>query len=120
MNNIKIQKEEIRKKIKNLKSTLSNTERLKKSTVALLKLENEKSFREAKTILLYWSMNDEVYTHEFIEKWALQKRIILPSVSGNDLVLKVFKTVGDLIKGQKFGIQEPTGDNFSDYAKLTW
>ena len=37
-------------------------------------------FRNASTVLAYWSIGDEVPTHDFIAKWHGSKRIALPVV----------------------------------------
>ena len=36
----------------------------------LTSLEAEKIFQEAKNILLFWSLPDEIPTHDFIIKWS--------------------------------------------------
>lgn len=45
-------------------------------------------FQSSETIMAYWSMDDEVFTHDFILKYYKQKQIILPVVKGDTLVLK--------------------------------
>jgi len=60
--------------------------------------------------MLYWSMNDEVQTHDFVQKWADKKEIILPSVNGNELILKKFNGINKMVKGESFGIPEPDGE----------
>lgn len=75
----------------------------------LQKLEQLTEFIDAKTIMLYWSMDDEVYTHDFVCKWATQKKVILPCVKGETLDLKIFKGINQLVRGENFGIPEPDG-----------
>ena len=75
----------------------------------LSKLENHPAFRQAHTILLYYSLPDEVQTHEFVERWSREKQIILPVVKGDELELRQYTGPQDLQKGS-FGIEEPTGE----------
>ena len=49
-------------------------------------LENTPQFQKAKTVMLYSSLPDEVRTTAFIEKWRNRKRVILPTVVGDDIV----------------------------------
>lgn len=80
-------------------------------------LENHPAFQAAQTVLLYHSLNDEVNTHSFIQKWSNRKRILLPVVKDNDLELCVYTGPEDLKTG-KFGIKEPIGVPFTDYASI--
>ena len=75
----------------------------------LSKLENHPAFRQAHTILLDYSLPDEVQTHEFVERWSREKQIILPVVKGDELELRQYTGPQDLQKGS-FGIEEPTGE----------
>ena len=75
------------------------------------------TFKEAAIVLLYHSMKDEVNTHSFIDKWSKQKRIILPVVVGEVLELRVYTGSHDL-KAGPYGILEPIGKLFSDYASI--
>ena len=47
-------------------------------------------FKSAKKILMYWSTTDELPTHKFVEKWSVEKEILLPSVVGDDIVIKKY------------------------------
>lgn len=73
-----IDKKELRSHIKALKKQHSKEELLEQSRLILNKLENNKSFIDAKIVMLYSSLPDEVFTHDFLEKWRDEKRIILP------------------------------------------
>lgn len=80
-------------------------------------LEAHPAFRQAQTVLLYHSLKDEVQTHAFIEKWSKRKRIILPVVAGDVLELRVYTGPDDLRRGS-YGIEEPVGQAFTDYAAI--
>lgn len=49
-------------------------------------LESTPQFQKAQTVMLYSSLPDEVRTTAFIERWRNRKRIILPTVVGDDIV----------------------------------
>ena len=102
----------IRKEMKSRKSAFTLEEKKQKSLMILDKLKNIDEFKRSGTVMLYWSMDDEVHTHDFISEHASAKRIILPSVNGDDLVLKEYRGDHDLVKGEGFGIPEPGGSVF--------
>lgn len=75
----------------------------------LTALEAHPAFRAANTVLLYHSLNDEVDTHEFIQKWSNKKRILLPVVVGDDLELRIYTGPENMSICGVYGIEEPTG-----------
>jgi len=83
-------KRELRIHIRQLKQQLLEGLRLEKSEKIMARLESNPDFKKAKTVLIYWSMPDEVHTHDFINKWWKSKIILLPSVQGSVLKLKQF------------------------------
>ncbi|PKQ65155.1 5-formyltetrahydrofolate cyclo-ligase [Labilibaculum filiforme] len=109
---IEAEKRRIRKEIRVVKQNYSLEQKKKLSVPILKSLEQLPEFIEAKTIMLYWSMRDEVYTHDFVCKWAKEKRVILPSVKGETLDLKLFEGIDNLIEGEHYGIPEPEGSVF--------
>lgn len=82
------------------------------------KVEDLDRFREAKVVLLYWSMEDEVQTHDFVEKWYKSKTILLPCVDGDDLRLRQYTGADCMREGEQFGIGEPTGDEYTDLESV--
>ncbi len=113
MEDINAQKKKIRKEIKQLKANYSLAEKQELSQSILEQVEQLPQFQSAKTVMLYWSMDDEVATHDFVCKWAKSKQVILPVVNGSTLDLKVFKGIDNLVAGENFGIPEPDGDVFT-------
>lgn len=87
------------------------------SAEILAALEAHPAFKAAHTVLLYYSLKDEVDTHAFTRKWSLEKQILLPVVTGDDLELRVYTGPEDLATG-RYGIEEPTGTLFTDYAAI--
>lgn len=106
------QKKALRKEVKELKSQYTLEQKKELSISILKKIEESVEFQSSDIIMAYWSMDDEVFTHDFVIKWAEQKRIILPVVNGDELELKEFKGVDKLVAGENFGIPEPNGPIF--------
>ena len=71
---------------------------------------------EAQTIMAYYSLPDEVYTHQLIDDLlAAGKTIVLPHViDGERMELRRYTGPQDLREGA-FGIMEPYGEPFTDY-----
>jgi 5-formyltetrahydrofolate cyclo-ligase len=57
-------------------------------------------------------MSDEVFTHDFVLDQASNKTIILPVVKDDELELKVFSGLENMVVGKAFGIEEPVGESF--------
>ncbi len=112
------EKKQIRREIRSLKNGVSLEEKTSRSITILEKVEQLPEFIAAKTVMLYWAMADEVQTADFVIKWAVNKRVILPCVNGDDLDLRVFRGVEDLIAGENFGIPEPSGELFTAYEEI--
>lgn len=113
-----MEKKEIRKQIKTLKAGYSIEEKKAMSLSVWEELESREWFRRAGTILLYWSMDDEVFTHDFVCKWASEKCVLLPCVKGDVLELRVFKGMDFMRIGESFGIPEPVGEVYTDYDSI--
>lgn len=107
------QKKVIRKQIRELKKQYGSDEKKAKSESIFLQIEELWRFMQAKTVMVYWSMDDEVFTHGFILKWYNKKNIILPAVKGNNLELKIFSGTNNMTKGETYGIGEPIGKIFN-------
>ena len=113
-----MEKKELRRQIKTLKAQYSLDEKKELSRLVWRQLESHPLFRDARVVLLYWSMDDEVYTHDYVLKWAASKKILLPCVKGDFLELREFRGMESLHPGEGFGILEPVGELFTDYASI--
>ena len=111
-------KKELRKQVKVLKSQYSLEQKVEMSRPLWEELEQTDFFKEARTVLLYWSMDDEVFTHDYVCKWAGEKTVLLPCVKGDVLELRVFKGMESLQPGEAFGILEPVGELYTDYDAI--
>lgn len=109
---IREKKKEIRRTVRELKSAIipqSGNPLSLSIQERLLQLEEVSA---AKTILLYYSLPDEVGTTYLLEKLSSrlggEKRVILPVVDGDDLILKEYRP--ESISGGYCNIMEPEGD----------
>lgn len=111
-------KKELRKQIRAAKKAVPFCEKCSRSAPILAKVESLAAFQQAKTILMYWSMEDEVQTHDFVNRWYKEKTILLPCVDGDDLRLRQYTGPECLIEGEQFGIGEPTGPEYTELDKV--
>ena len=107
-------KKELRKQIRAAKKAVPFCEKCSRSIPIMQQVEQLPQFRDAQTILLYWSMEDEVQTHDFVNRWYQQKTLLLPCVDGDALRLRQYTGPECLKEGEQFGIGEPTGPEFTD------
>lgn len=118
MKSIQQQKKELRNKIRSLKKLQSEVDRKMQSGAILAKLEKTALFKKAKTVLLYWSMPDEVHTHDFIEKWRREKTVLLPVVDGDLLKIRQYSGKSAMKPGEQFNIPEPNGPDFDNTSSI--
>lgn len=110
-------KEKLRKEIAKEKLHYTSEELLQMSEEVFSVLEITGTFNDASTILIYNSMEGEVSTHAFIEKWKSEKQFYLPVVKDGHLV---FRKLEDTTRFEKsnIGVDEPIGDDFTDFSKI--
>jgi len=99
----------LRKEIRNRKSEYSAAQLAEMSEMVCEKLLAHPVVSNAETVLAYWSLPDEVCTHELVVKLAaLGKTVLLPKViSDTQMTLHCFTSLEDMKPGP-FGILEPT------------
>ena len=114
---MKERKKQLRKQIKEEKSRQPKERLMTISSVLLKQLEKHPRFIASKTILMYYSLGDEVQTHDFVEKWHREKKILLPVVQGDILELRHY-TGKDCLCTGAYHIEEPGGENFTDYEEI--
>lgn len=113
-------KREIRRSVRGIFSSLEagEQERLGASVVEALRARIMESGPELRTILLYWSLPDEVPTHALADSLLEDGyTVLLPVVSGDGLVLRRYFGRESLISGA-FGIQEPRGGDFTCLSEI--
>lgn len=96
----------LRQSIKDLKKNISSSQKEAQANRVFEKLEHLPEFINAQTIFIYWSLPDELPTHQFIEKWSFQKKFLLPSIENNEMLLKEFSGANDMKSGL-LSIEEP-------------
>lgn len=111
-------KRELRKQIRAAKKAVPFCEKLRRSESVMQQVEKLDCFAKADTVLLYWSMEDEVQTHDFVNRWYKTKTLLLPCVEGDDLILRQYTGPECLKAGEQFGIGEPTGPVFTDLQRV--
>lgn len=104
-----MEKSDIRRKIKAMRSMLLETERLSAADEVFERLENTAAFLLADRILMYHSLPDELSTHRFLDKWHGKKSFFLPRVNGVNLEILPYDE--SRLELGSFHIEEPTGDN---------
>lgn len=112
------EKKALRIEIRQLKRACPLEERRRKSLSVWEAVERDEVFQKAETVLAYWSMDDEVYTHDFVNKWAGSKTLLLPCVKGDELELRYFDGEERLQPGEGYAIPEPVGELFTDWGKI--
>ena len=112
------EKKALRIEIRQLKRACPLEERRRKSLSVWEAVERDEVFQQAETVLAYWSMEDEVYTHDFVKRWAGSKTLLLPCVKGDELELRYFDGEERLQPGEGYAIPEPVGELFTDWGKI--
>ncbi|MBP5540967.1 MAG: 5-formyltetrahydrofolate cyclo-ligase [Bacteroidales bacterium] len=111
-------KQELRKEIRAAKKAVPFLEKCRRSEGIMQQVERLEAFQHAHTVLLYWSMEDEVQTHDFVNRWYQTKCLLLPCVDGDDLRLRQYTGPECLKAGEQFGIGEPTGPEYTDLERV--
>lgn len=107
-----MEKQNIRRKIKALRSMLSEEDKLSAAAEVFDRLEKSAAFILADKILMYHSLPDELSTHAFLRKWGARKRFYLPRVNGVNLEILPYDE--SRLELGAFHIEEPTGDDLAD------
>ena len=95
--------------MRELKRAVPLEEKLRRSDVVMRRVEALPAWTAAHVVLLYWSMADEVQTHDFVNRWYQDKVLLLPCVDGDNLRLRQYTGPECMVAGEQFGIGEPAG-----------
>lgn len=107
-----MEKHDIRKKIKALRTMLTEQEKNDAAEQVFSRLEQTAAFLVADRILMYHSLPDELSTHSFLRKWGSRKHFFLPRVNGVNLDILPYEE--SRLELGAFHIEEPSGDNLAD------
>ncbi|MFW9601583.1 MAG: 5-formyltetrahydrofolate cyclo-ligase [Prevotella sp.] len=113
-------KAELRKNIRERKRQFTSKMLGELSLMLINKLLENDKIKEANTILMYYSMPDEVNTHQVVDTLvALGKKVLLPVViNGEELEIREYKDKNDLKEGIAYHIMEPVGEKYNDYKNI--
>lgn len=111
-------KQSIRNIIKERFKNLTDRELLFKSQNIVNQLIIDPEFINAKNILTYWPLPDEVDIQSINLSYFLTKTIFLPVIEGDNMGIKKFWNIPELEKERKFGIFQPIGTYFIDYELI--
>ena len=114
-----MEKQELRKEIRSRKRQFTSQELHEQSFPVVMRLLSHPRIKTAKTIMLYYSLPDEVDTHTLVDSLLVSgKQILLPRVTGEGTMeLRRYTGPADLALGA-YNIMEPTGELFVDYASI--
>lgn len=107
-----MEKSEIRRKIKALRTMMSDMEKVCAAEEVFSRLEETAAFQMAEHILMYHSLPDELSTHAFLRKWNRIKKFYLPRVNGVNLEILPYDE--SRLELGSFHIEEPTGSDTVD------
>ncbi len=109
-----ISKKELRQQIKQLKAITPVAVREVEASMVFNAIKAMPVWQQAQHILCYWSLPDELPTHESVNRWLADgKNIYLPRVNGDDLEIVPYIGPESLDDNNKFHIGEPVGDAVS-------
>ena len=85
----------------------------------VMRLLSHPRIKTANTVMLYYSLPDEVDTHTLVDSLLMSdKHIILPRVTGEGTMeLRRYTGPSDLAQGA-YNIMEPTGEVFDNYTDI--
>lgn len=95
----------LRRQVKERKARMTAEAVQAASADIFAQVEAMPGFMAASTVLAYWSLDDEVATHAAVERWSASKRVLLPVVEGERLVLRQYAP-DSMVPGYR-GILEP-------------
>ena len=112
-------KSAIRKEIRARKSQFTVSELREQSRCVMERLLVHPRILSARTILMYYSLPDEVCTHQLIDDLVAEGKIVLlPKVLDDETMeLRRYAGIHDLREGA-FHIMEPVGAPFTDYDQI--
>lgn len=110
-------KEDLRREIRRLKQCYApeQLEALSQSVIARLR----PWLADARVVLAYYSLPDEVCTHQLIDDLVAEGKVILLPKVIDQAAMELRRYAGpyDLVEGA-FGIMEPIGEPFTDYSLI--
>ena len=100
-------KKQLRREMRERKTAMTDEQKQAEADAVFAAIEQLDVFAAAHTVLLYYSLPDELPTHSVVERWAAMKDVLLPRVKGENLELVLYN--GLLDDNNAFHIAEPVG-----------
>ena len=110
-------KDELRQRIRQQKRQFTPQQLEELSLPIITRLKER--LKDAQTVLAYYSLPDEVDTHQLVDDLVAEgKRVLLPKVV-DDETMEIRRYTGrqDLTEGP-LRLLEPVGEPFNDYARI--
>ena len=109
----------LRKEVRARKKKFSTEELIEQSRPIIEHVLTHPRLKESKTVLLYNSLPDEVYTHDLIQQLHTDgKAVLLPVViSDTEMELRLYHG-SEAFETSTYGILEPTGEAFTDFSSI--
>lgn len=102
-------KQLLRARIRPLVRAVPPEQKAAEAATVFRAIEQSEAFKRAASVMLYYSLPDELPTHEVVGRWhRMGKVIYLPRVAGDDL--EVVRYDGEMNSDNRFHIAEPTGE----------
>lgn len=106
-----VEKKALRQQVRALKKQFTAEQLAMESEKIMKKISNHPDFQNSEIVMLYASLPDEVQTLGFIEEWRNRKRIILPTVVGDDIIPVELTAGSGMVEGN-FHILEPENNPY--------
>ena len=112
-----MRKDELRQQIRQMKRLFSPQQLEEFSLQVVNRLRQR--LGDVQTLMAYWPLNDEVDVRQLLDDLVARGVIVLlPRVVGEtEMELHRYTGRADLVKGA-FGIMEPVGDVYTDFAAI--
>jgi len=114
----KKEKQEVRAVLEEKRRILTKEQVDEQSALILERLTALPEFQEAKTVLVYYPIRNEVNTRPLLEEYRDKKVMLLPKTkSGHRMELRKYQGRDNLVRG-RYGIPEPQGEAYHGKVDL--
>lgn len=94
------EKKELRRRMKQLAGDITPAGKAQQAAEVFTRVEAMEEFRRARTVGLYWSLPDELPTHDVAVRWAeAGKHVCLPVVVCGELEFRRFTPGCEMVEG---------------------
>lgn len=99
-------KSELRGALRAQIRSLSPSERIAAAERIARQVECDSRFIASKTVAVFMPLGDEPPIREAVERWAAEKRVVVPRIEGDDR-MRFFDFCAEQMASGAFGIEEP-------------